>query len=75
MYEENLFLQALPIFERILEHHPNEEFIKYSYAKCAIYRSDKHEDALQIPAGDLYTKNKKIDEIDYDNGQGCSLRE
>lgn len=65
MYEENLYLQALPIFEDILNHHPNEEFIKYSYAKCAIYRSDKHEDAYKY-LSEIYAKNKRVEEIDYD---------
>jgi tetratricopeptide (TPR) repeat protein/cell division septation protein DedD len=65
MYEENLFLQALPVFESILKNHPNEQFIQYSYAKCALYRSDKHEDAYKY-LSEIYAKNKKIDEIDYD---------
>lgn len=65
MYEENLYLRALPIFEQILINHPNEEFIKYSYAKCAIYRSDKHEDAYKY-LSEIYAKNKKVEEIDYD---------
>ncbi|MES2680624.1 MAG: hypothetical protein V4635_12090 [Bacteroidota bacterium] len=65
MYEENLFLQALPIFEAILKNHPNEQFIQYSYAKCAIYRSDKHDDAYKY-LSEIYAKNKKIDEIEYD---------
>lgn len=65
LYDENYFLQALPLFEGILRNHPNEEFIKYSYAKCAIYRSDKHQDAYNY-LSEIYAKNKKIDEIDYD---------
>ncbi len=65
MYDENLYLQALPIFEGILKNHPNEQFIQYSYAKCALYRADKHEDAYKY-LSEIYAKNKKIDEIQYD---------
>lgn len=65
MYEENLFLQALPIFDDIKNHHPKEEFIRYSFAKCGLYRSDKHEEAYEI-LSDIYAKNKKIDQIQYD---------
>src|SRR6218665_101699 len=65
LYEEGLYLMALPIFEDILTHHPNEEFIQYSYAKCAIYRSDKHEDAYKYLSA-IYAKNKRVEEIDYD---------
>lgn len=65
MYEENMFLQALPIFDDIKNHHPKEEFIRYSFAKCGLYRSDKHEEAYEI-LSDIYAKNKKIDQIQYD---------
>lgn len=65
LYEEGLYLMALPVFENILKNHPNEEFIQYSYAKCAIFRSDKHEDAYKYLSA-IYAKNKKVDEIDYD---------
>jgi Tol biopolymer transport system component len=65
MYEENQFLQALPYFESILNHHPKEEFIQYSYAKCALNRSDKHEDAYNYLTA-IYAKNKKIEDIEYD---------
>jgi Tol biopolymer transport system component len=65
MYEEGLYLMALPVFENILNHHPSEEFIQYSYAKCAIYRSDKHEEAYKYLSA-IYNKNKRVEEIDYD---------
>lgn len=65
MYEEGLYLMALPVFEDILSHHPNEEFIQYSFAKCALYRSDKHEDAYKYLSA-IYAKNKRVEEIDYD---------
>ena len=70
MYEENLFLQALPIFENILRNHPNEEFIRYSFAKCGLYRSDTHEEAYGY-LSEIYAKNKKVEEIDYDVAVGA----
>jgi hypothetical protein len=56
LYEENYVLQALPIFENILNNHPKEVFIQYSFAKCALYRSDKHLDAYKY-FSEIYAKN------------------
>src|SRR3954470_17456170 len=57
LYEENSYLQALPVFGSILSHHPDEEFLKFTYAKCALYRSDKHEDAYKY-FSEVYDRNK-----------------
>src|SRR5687768_16891197 len=65
LVEENAYVQALPIFEQLNKTHPNEEFLKYSYAKCALYRSDKHEDAYTY-FSEVYEKNKKVQDIQYD---------
>lgn len=65
LYDERSYLQALPIFESIYNNHPSEEFIKYVYAKCGLYRSDKHEDSYTI-LYDIYQKNKRVDDIQYD---------
>jgi hypothetical protein len=65
LYDEKSYLLALPIFENIYNNHPSEEFIKYVYAKCGLYRSDKHEDAYMI-LSEIYQKNKKVEDIQYD---------
>jgi hypothetical protein len=65
LFEEKMFLRAVPIFETLLAHHPKEEFLKYSYAKCALYRSDKHEDAYNYFV-EIYNNNKKVPDIQYD---------
>src|SRR4051812_20721154 len=65
LIEENQYLQALPIFDDLLAHHPNEEFLRYTYAKCALYRADKHQDAYTYLT-ELYQKNKKVPDIQYD---------
>jgi Tol biopolymer transport system component len=64
-YDEKLYLKALPLFGGVLQNHPKEEFLKYSYAKCALYRADKHEDSYKYFA-EVYAKNKKIPDIQYD---------
>ncbi|WP_317897886.1 hypothetical protein [Aurantibacillus circumpalustris] len=65
MFDEKMFLRALPIFESLLSQHPKEEFLKYSYAKCALYRSDKHEVAYNYFV-EVYNNNKKVPDIQYD---------
>lgn len=65
LIDETQYLAALPIFDNLLKLHPKEEFLRYTYAKCALYRSDKHEDAYMLLA-ELYERNNKIPEIQFD---------
>lgn len=70
LFDEKLFLPALPIFDNLLKNHPNEEFLQYTYAKCALYRVDKHADAYKY-LSDVYDKNKKTPDIQYDMALAC----
>lgn len=65
MMDDGNFAMALPFFENLYNQHPKEEFLKYCYGKCALYRSDKHEVSLKL-LGEVYEKNKKVDDIEYD---------
>lgn len=65
MVEEKNYKLALPVFENILKNHSQEDFIKYMYGKCCLYRSDKHEDAMKY-LEEMYNRNKKIVLIEYD---------
>ena len=65
MYDDANYLLALPLFENLYTAHPKEEFLKYCYGRCALYRSDKHETALKL-LSEVYEKNKKVDNIEYD---------
>jgi len=65
MFDEKLYLRAMPVFQNLLAQHPKEEFLKYSYAKCALYRSDKHEEAYAYFT-EVYNNNKKVPDIQYD---------
>jgi len=65
MFDDANYLLALPLFENLYTAHPKEEFLKYCYGRCALYRSDKHEIALKL-LGEVYEKNKKVDNIEYD---------
>jgi hypothetical protein len=65
MYNDANYLLALPLFENLYNARPKEEFLKYCYGKCALYRSDKHEIALKL-LSQVYEKNKKVDNIEYD---------
>lgn len=70
LFDEKMYLRALPIFESLLALHPKEEFLKYSYAKCALYRSDKHEEAYRYFT-QIYNNNKKVPGIQYDMALAC----
>ncbi|MBL7930944.1 MAG: tetratricopeptide repeat protein, partial [Bacteroidia bacterium] len=70
LFDEKFFLQALPTFEALLKNHPNEEFLQYTYAKCALYRPDKHADAYKY-LSEVYEKNKKTPDIQYDMALAC----
>ncbi|MCX8081543.1 MAG: hypothetical protein N3F09_09945 [Bacteroidia bacterium] len=72
MVEEKNYKMALPIFENIYKNHSNEDFIRYMYGKCCLYRSDKHEDAMKC-LEDMYNRNKKIILIEYDLARAYHL--
>lgn len=65
MYDEKEYLAALPIYDNLFRSHPKEEFVKYVYGRCCLYRSDKHKDALTY-LNEIYQKNKKADNIELD---------
>jgi hypothetical protein len=63
--DEKLFLHALPIFQNLLNQHPEETFLKYSYGRTALHRSDRHADAYRL-LSEVSEKNQKIPEINYE---------
>lgn len=63
-FETKNYCQALPVFETLYKAHPSEFFIKYCYGVCALSRTDKHEEALNLLL-QVYRKNNKIEDIDY----------
>ncbi len=65
LLDEKNYVLALPIYEKIYKNHPKEDFLRYVYGRCALYRSDKHEEAL-ILLRQVYAKNKKVDNIEFD---------
>ncbi|HQQ93620.1 MAG TPA: hypothetical protein PLQ93_03625 [Bacteroidia bacterium] len=65
LYDEHMYEQACPLFEGIHRNHPKEEFVKYSFAKTALFRSDKHEEAYLLLT-ELYPKYNDIPDMKYD---------
>lgn len=65
LFSEGKYLMALPMFEKLYTAHPKEEYLRYCYGKCALYRSDKHDQALKLLT-EVYEKNKKVEDIEYD---------
>lgn len=72
LYEEGSYIAAIPIFQHILNNHPNEIFLKYMNGLCRLYRSDKHDEALVLLT-EVYEKNKKIAEIELDLAKAYHL--
>ncbi len=56
---------ALPIYEKLQASHIKETYLKYVVGICGLYRSDLHEKSLEFLL-EVYTKNKKVSEIEYD---------
>lgn len=65
LYEETNYKIALPILENIHHGHPKEDFIKYLYGICCLYRSDKYQECLTA-LSEVYANNANIDQIEYD---------
>ncbi len=65
LYEETNYKIALPILENIHLSHPKEDFIKYLYGICCLYRSDKYQECLTA-LSEVYANNANIDQIEYD---------
>ena len=64
LMDEQLEALAFPSIQLIYSHHPNEEFLKYSYVKCALQFYDKHDEALKI-LNQLYNKNPNTNDIHF----------
>jgi hypothetical protein len=65
MFVDENFLLALPIFDKLQQSHPKELYLKYVTGICGLYRSDKHEQALEF-LSTVYEKNKRAANIQYD---------
>ncbi len=65
LYEEANYKVALPILEQIYLNHPKEEFIKYLYGICCLYRADKYDQSM-MALSEVYAVNTNIDQIEFD---------
>lgn len=65
LYEEANYKIALPMLEQIYLNHPKEEFIKYLYGICCLYRPDKYDQSM-MALSEVYAVNTNIDQIEYD---------
>lgn len=65
LVDEYYYAKAFVFFEHLLNNHPSELFLKYSYARCALYRGDKLHEAYDLLL-EAQSKNRKIPDIQYD---------
>ncbi len=70
LFDEKRYALALPLYENLYKNHPKEQYLKYCYGKCALYRSDQHEMAYQLLT-EVYEKAPKIENIQYDLARAC----
>ncbi|MBL0330251.1 MAG: PD40 domain-containing protein [Bacteroidetes bacterium] len=64
-FQDQDYLLALPIFEKLEQSHPKELYLKYVMGICGLYRSDVHQKSLEY-LEIVYAKNKKAAGIRYD---------
>ena len=64
-FQDQDYLLALPIFEKLEQNHPKELYLKYVMGICGLYRSDVHQKSLEY-LEIVYAKNKKAAGIRYD---------
>jgi tetratricopeptide (TPR) repeat protein len=65
MFQDENYLLALPVFEKLQQNHPKELYLKYVLGICGLYRSDMHPHSLELLSA-VYEKNKKAAGIQYD---------
>lgn len=65
MFEDENFIMALPLFDKIQANHPKEMYLKYVLGICGLSRTDMHERSLDL-LQQVYAKNKKAGDIEYD---------
>ncbi|HEX8516060.1 MAG TPA: hypothetical protein VF868_07655 [Bacteroidia bacterium] len=65
LFEEEDFVMALPLYEKMLVNHPKESYLKYVVGICGLYRSDAHQRSLELLL-QVYEKNKTAADIEYD---------
>ena len=65
LFQEENYLLALPLFEKIEQNHPKELYLKYVVGISGLYRSDVHQKSLEYLLM-VYEKNKKAAGIRYD---------
>ena len=65
LVDEAYYDKALPYFEHLLANHPGEAFLKYSYAKCALFRGDRQHESYDIFT-EIAQKIRKIPDVQFD---------
>jgi tetratricopeptide (TPR) repeat protein len=65
MFEQQAYLLALPIFDKLLNEHPKELYLKYVTGVSGLYRSDMHQKSLEY-LEEVYRVNKKVTDIELD---------
>lgn len=71
-YEEESYLLALPIYEELLEAHPEELFFKYKLGTCYLYKSDQHSKALELLES-IHKEKEDAPDINYYLGRALFL--
>lgn len=64
MFEDQNFVAAAVIYDKIQKDHPGELYLKYKAGICGLFRSDLHESSMSFLA-DVYSKNPMAQDIEF----------
>jgi hypothetical protein len=64
MFEDQNFVLASPIYNKIQQEHPSELYLKYKTGICGLFRSDMHETSMHFLM-EVFAKNRFAENIEY----------
>jgi len=64
LINEHQLSKAFPSIQILYKHHSQEDFLKYTFAKCALEFENKQDEAFQI-LNDILNKNPNTNDIYY----------
>jgi hypothetical protein len=64
MFEEQSFVPAASIYDKLQQDHPAELYLKYKTGICGLFRSDMHEKSMLFLI-EVYEKNQMAEDIEY----------
>jgi hypothetical protein len=64
LFEDQDFVAAAAVYNKIQQDHPNELYLKYKAGICGLFRSDLHESSMHFLM-EVYAKNPMAEDVQY----------